>query len=228
VWKSASFLQADDPAARPARPEGKAMRLTYRAMLTLFAFTAVTVTAGAQDKLEVFAGYSYLRPSITSERSFTCEVILGCPPPPPVFATSHPNFNGYEFSATYKLHDWLGVTGDFSGHYGTVTGNSSGHVQTFLFGPRISLPGKISPFVHVLVGGAHESIGAGVTPLTGFSASVIPASGNAFATAIGGGIDLRVARFLSVRPIQLDYLMTRFNSTTQNQPRASAGIVLRF
>jgi hypothetical protein len=228
MWKSASFPQVGDPAARPARPEGKAMRLTYRVMLTLFSLAVVTVTASAQDKLEVFAGYSYLRPSMTSERSFTCEVILGCPPPPPAFVTTHPNFNGYEFSATYKLHDWLGVTGDFSGHYGPVTGNSSGHVQTFLFGPRISLPGKVSPFAHVLVGGAHESIGAGVTPITGFSASVIPTSGNAFATAIGGGIDLRVARFLSVRPIQLDYLMTRFNSTTQNQPRVSAGIVLRF
>jgi hypothetical protein len=82
--------------------------------------------------------------------------------------------------------------------------------------------------VHALVGGAHEAIGSGITPVTGFSASVLPTSGNAFATAIGGGIDLRVAPFLSVRPIQLDYLPTHFNSTTQNQPRVSAGLVIRF
>src|SRR5258708_38422690 len=87
----------------------KAMRLTYRAMLTLFAFTAVTVTAGAQDKLEVFAGYSYLRPAITTQQEVACEVIIICPPPTPRPVTSHPNLNGYEFSATYKLIPWLGV-----------------------------------------------------------------------------------------------------------------------
>jgi len=33
---------------------------------------------------------------------------------------------------------------------------------------------------------------------------------------------------LSLRPIEIDYLLTHFNSTTQNQPRFSAGVVLRF
>lgn len=203
------------------------MRLTSRAAFVLLALAAMSVAAAAQHKLELFVGYSYLRPSMTYEQSFACEVIIGCPPPPPAFVTTHPNLNGYEFSATYKLIPWLGVTGDFSGHYGTVTGSSSGHVQTFLFGPEVSLPAKISPFVHAFVGGAHEAIGSGITPVTGFSASVLPTSGNAFATAIGGGIDLRVAPFL-LRPIQLDYLLTHFNSTTQNQPRVSAGLVIRF
>ena len=204
------------------------MSLVSRAALVLLALAAMSVSAAAQDKIKLFLGYSYLRPSLTYEQQFHCEVILGCPPPPPVFVTTHPNLNGYEFSATYRLIPWLGVTGDFSGHYGTVTGSSSGHVQTFLFGPEVSLPAKISPFVHALVGGAHEAIGSGITPVTGFSASVLATSGNAFATAIGGGIDLRVAPFFSVRPLQLDYLLTHFNSTTQNQPRVSAGLVIRF
>jgi len=42
------------------------------------------------------------------------------------------------------------------------------------------------------------------------------------------GIDIKVARHLSLRPIQLDYLVTRFASGTQSDPRASAGIVLHF
>jgi hypothetical protein len=45
---------------------------------------------------------------------------------------------------------------------------------------------------------------------------------------VGVGIDLKVAPFISVRPIQFDYLVTRFNSGTQNQPRISAGVVLHF
>jgi len=201
------------------------MRLISRAVLLLLVLAAMAAGVAAQDKVELFAGYSYLRPSMTYVQTPGCEVIIPCPPS--FLVTNHPNLNGYEFSATYKLIPWLGVTGDFSGHYGTVTGTSSGHVQTYLFGPEVSLPSKVSPFVHALFGAAHESIGAGTTG-GAVPSTVLASSGNAFATAIGGGIDLRVAPFLSVRPIQVDYLMTRFNSTMQNQPRVSAGVVLRF
>jgi hypothetical protein len=45
---------------------------------------------------------------------------------------------------------------------------------------------------------------------------------------MGGGLDLKVLPFISLRPIQIDYLLTHFNSKTQNQLRISAGIVLRF
>ena len=204
------------------------MRQASRVALVLLTLAAMAGVAAAQDKLELFVGYSYLRPSMNYEQQLQCEVIIGCPAPPPILVTTHPNLNGYEFSATYKLMPWLGVTGDFSGQYGTVTGNSSAHVQTFLFGPEVSLHRKVSPFVHVLVGGVHQSIGAGITPITGFSASVIPTSGNSFAAALGGGIDLRLVRFISVRPVQVDYLLTRAYSSTQNQPRVSAGLVLRF
>ena len=203
------------------------MRLANRAAFVLILPAAMAVAATAQDKLEAFVGYSYLRPSMTYQQCFQCEAIIGCPPPPPVFITAHPNLNGYEFSATYKLKPRLGVTGDFSGHYGIVASHSSAHVQTFLFGPEVSLPAKVSPFVHLLVGGAHESIGSSFGPLGGFSASILPTSGNSFATALGAGIDLRLTRFISVRPVQVDYLLTRAYSTTQNQPRVSAGVLLR-
>lgn len=204
------------------------MRLLYRATFFLLALAAVSAAAAAQDKIEVFAGYSYLRPEMTYTEVVGCEVII-CPPPTPAPVTTHPNLNGYEFSATYKLKSWLGATADFSGHYGTVAGKSSGHVQTFLFGPQLSLPGKVSPFLHVLVGGAHEAIGSSIFVTGGGpSMTILSSSGNFFAAAIGGGIDLPVARFLSVRPIQLDYLATRAYSSTQSQPRVSAGAVLRF
>ena len=204
------------------------MRLANRAAFVLILLAAMAVSAAAQDKLAVFVGYSYLRPSMTYQQSFQCEVIIGCPPPPPVFVTAHPNLNGYEFSATYKLKPWLGATGDFSGHYGTVASHSSAHVQTFLFGPEVSLPAKVSPFAHLLFGGAHESIGSRIGGLGGFSASILPSSGNSFATALGAGIDLSLTRFISVRPVQVDYLLTRAYSSTQNQPRFSAGVLLRF
>src|ERR1700730_4094449 len=77
----------------------------------------------------------------------------------------------------------LGLTGDFGGHYGTLNGGAT-HLNTFLFGPQLSFPGRISPFVHGLFGGAHESVGA-------FSTAVFfpPGPQTAFAFAIGGGIE---------------------------------------
>jgi hypothetical protein len=188
-----------------------------------FAF-ASCFPALAQEQLKLFVGYSFLRPAVTYEQSGACPAGT-CPVPPPPFASATPNFKGYEFSATYKLIPWLGATADFSGHYGTVTGSSSGHVQTYLFGPELALPAKVAPFVHALVGVAHQAVGSG----TSSSGLTVVSTGNhAVATAIGGGIDLHAAPFLSFRAIQLDYLMTRFNSSSQNEPRVSAGVVLRF
>lgn len=181
--------------------------------------------AHAQEQLKLFVGYSYLRPSVIYHQASTCP--LGCPAVPDS-VTRHPNLNGYEFSATYKFLPFVGVTADFSGHYGSVTGSSSSHVQSFLFGPELAFPAKVSPFVHALSGVAHQAVGAGTSTSSGVPVDVFSASANAFATALGGGIDLHLAPFLSFRAIQLDYLVTRFHSSTQNQPLASTGLVLRF
>jgi hypothetical protein len=48
----------------------------------------------------------------------------------------------------------------------------------------------------------------------------------AFAMALGGGVDVRVGGPFSVRLGQLDYLMTRFGDTRQNNFRFSAGVVI--
>lgn len=192
--------------------------------LFLFAF-ATCVPALAQEQLKLFVGYSYLRPTITYDQASTCP--FACPTVPGS-VTKHLNWNGYEVSATAKFLPFIGITADFSGHYGTVTGSSSGHVQTYLFGPEMAFPAKVSPFVHALAGVAHQAVGSGTSTSNGVPVDVFSSSENAFATALGGGIDLHIAPFLSFRAIQLDYLMTRFHSGTQNQPRASTGIVLRF
>ena len=173
----------------------------------------------AQDKIEIFGGYSYLRPTVGLSEAIVCPVGT-LPPCPVVTTTTHPNLNGWEFSGSFNKNGWIGLTADFSGHYGTTQGVST-HLQTFLFGPQVRFPAKVSPFAHVLFGGAHEFIG--VAP------AVLNSGGsNAFAAAVGAGIDIKVAPFVSFRPIQIDYLLTRFGSATQSQPRVSAGVVLRF
>lgn len=173
----------------------------------------------------MFAGYSYLRATVAYDQVATCP--LGCPAVP-VNATNGVNLHGYEFSATYKVLPFIGLTADFSGHYGTVKGSSSGHVQTYLFGPELAFPARISPFVHALIGFGHQAVGSGTSTSSGVPVAILSSSDNAFATALGAGIDLHIAPFLSFRAIQLDYLFTRFHSDSQNQPRVSTGIVLRF
>lgn len=124
------------------------------------------------------------------------------------------NLNGWNASATFKTSSWIGLTGDFSGTYSAPFGSSSS-VHTYLFGPQISLPSPIfSPFFHALLGAATVKSGN--------------SSDTAFTTALGGGLDTKIAPLVSFRIVQLDYLATRFGGSTQNNLRVSTGIVFRF
>jgi hypothetical protein len=154
-------------------------------------FLATLPAAAQYEKVEVFGGYTYMR--------FRPGTDL--------------NLNGWEASAQYKFRDWIGGVADFDGHYGSPRGIGTS-LYTYMFGPQVSLPRRVSPFAHVLLGGAHFSA-------AGFGDS-------AFAMAIGGGIDAEIKQGISWRIIQGDYLMTRFGSETQNNGRISTGVVFHF
>jgi opacity protein-like surface antigen len=161
-------------------------------------------------KLDIFAGYSYVRanPGPTSGDSFS--------------------LNGGSASATYHIKDWISGVADFGGyHNGDILGRKvDGTLSTYLFGPRFSYRSyrHFTPFAETLFGVAHAgaSIAGGTL-----------GSRNAFAMAIGGGVDYRINNRFSLRPLQVDYLLTRFaegttNNQTQNNLRASTGIVIHF
>lgn len=169
-----------------------------RKLLILLGAVCLTgfLPRAAHAQVELFGGYSYMRPSIAVPSG-----------------TDHPNFNGWELTGVYNAYHWIGLAADFTGEYGSVEGLST-HVNTYMFGPQVRLHAPVSPFAHALFGVAHETVAG--------------AEDSAFATAIGAGIDVHVAPFVSFRPIQIDYLVTRFGSGTQSQPRVSAGIMLHF
>jgi opacity protein-like surface antigen len=169
------------------------------------------VSAYAQDtpKVDIFAGYSYLRenPSTAGVSSFS--------------------MNGGSASIAYNANNWLSGVADFGAyHNGNILGTgTSGTISTYLFGPRISYRRheRITPFGEVLFGVAHAS------------ASIAGTSGsdNAFAMSVGAGVDYKLGTHFAIRPVKVDYLMTRFNETgtggqTQNNLRVSTGIVFRF
>lgn len=192
------------------------MRLFASIYLLSFAILLFATPSHAQS-VEVFGGYSFVRAPVTFTQTILCPV-PGCPTGT---NTQHLNLNGGEAGGALKILGPLALAADFSRTSGSFQGANT-HLQTYLAGPQLRFPGRVSPFAHFLVGAAHESINTSAGSLT------FGPTQSAFATALGVGIDLKVLPLLSVRPIQIDYLLTHFNSGTQNQPRVSAGIVVHF
>ncbi|HKV27056.1 MAG TPA: outer membrane beta-barrel protein [Candidatus Acidoferrales bacterium] len=161
------------------------------AFILALALIAPFAAQAQTNKFEVFAGYSFQR-------------VEGFP--------SNANMSGWEGALTYKFTPYLGVTADVSGQYGTLTGSRINY-HNILVGPELSLPRKLSPFVHVLVGDGRSSV-FGVTSKT-------------FAVAIGGGVDYRLTNLLSARLAQFD-VITGATRQTSSDGRFSAGIVFHF
>jgi len=131
------------------------------------------------------------------------------------------NLNGGSGAISVNPNHWNELVADFGGYHFNQSG-VSGSVITYLFGPKIAFRGeRVNPFAQALFGGAHISVPIGSSS----------ASENAFAMALGGGLDVKVAQHFAVRLIQAEYLMTKFNdgaNNRQNNARISAGIVVRF
>jgi opacity protein-like surface antigen len=176
------------------------MRKVIAVSIVLMAFT---MAAMAQDspKAEVFGGYSYVH---------TSEAGVGF------------NFNGGTGSLSVNPNKTLGLVADFGGYHTSKFGVGA-NLFTYLFGPKLAFRSneKVTPFVHVLFGGAHLSAG-------GFGLS---GSDNAFAVAFGGGVDAKVNKNIAIRVAQVEYLLTKFTDGVddrQNNVRISTGIVFRF
>jgi outer membrane immunogenic protein len=173
--------------------------------------SAVTAAAQEGNTTEVFLGYSYLRanPSTSSANGF--------------------NLNGGSGSITYYPMHWLGIAADFGGYHVGQIGSASvdSTLSTYLFGPRVRLPGTshLRPFAELLVGAAHA---------TGSTAFAGADTHNAFAMAVGGGLDVPATRHLGFRLIEVDYMPTWFpetiggNRLVQQNSRGSTGIRFRF
>ena len=182
-------------------------------LLGIASFFAVTAQAQEERKtIDIFAGYSYLRANPSSVSNGKDSFSL----------------NGGTGSVAYNFNRWLSGVADFGGYHTTngLARGLDGTLSTYLFGPRVSFRkfGRVTPFGEVLFGVAHT--GAGVFNTTN--------SQNAFAMTVGGGVDYRVNSRFAIRPLKVDYLLTRFNEfgnvSTQNQNnlRVSTGIVFRF
>ncbi len=207
----------------------------------------LALMAAAQEvpRGEVFLGYSYMRAATGSQVNAF-------------------NNNGGLGDLQVNINEYLSVVAELGGYAAgnvSVKGpDLSSLDQTFFtyqFGPRFSLNklGRIVPFGHFLLGGAHQSrsfvipgppaanIPSGVTVEPNANYTRYRTTQNAYAMTIGGGFDVNLTKRFAVRPFQLDYLPSHFspfnipglsqaginnNTNWQNNLRYSAGIAIRF
>ena len=166
-------------------------------ILSAFLLLLTSVPASAQNtpKAEVFGGYSFVPDA-------GVEQVL----------------HGWNTSVNGNINDWLGIKGDFAGHY-TTRGGAKIMLYTFMFGPQITYRknDKLVPFFHTLFGSGWAS--------AGFQGAYY--SNTAFAMDLGGGLDWIASGTCAVRMIQLDLLVTRFGRDASTDPRISVGIVFR-
>jgi hypothetical protein len=194
-----------------------------------------SIVAFGQDfpRADLFLGYSFVRANSSREiPSFT--------------------MNGGVGTLGLNINKYIGFEFEFGGYHNGNINNVrfDTTTMTYLFGPRFSLgrEKKVAPYFHTLFGGMHlttsiaqEAVPPVAAPLP---TTTPPASGryaasqDNFAMALGGGLDVKLSRLITFRPVQLDYLMTRFQdfglsgqpsqNRNQHNLRYAAGFAFTF
>lgn len=193
--------------------------VSLSSVLCLFLFAASPVKAQDQPpKFEAYGGYYYARFNINANA-------------PGIAPSATYNGNGGGGQLEYNVNRWLGVVEELSGFYATSSGNGAfaGVAFPYLFGPRVNFRrGKVAGEVMRKVTPFAQALFGGVWTTDGIAKSTGPE--NNFAMTAGGGIDFKVSRHVSVRPIQAEYFMTKIPDGLNNRQdnlRIGAGIVLR-
>jgi outer membrane protein OmpA-like peptidoglycan-associated protein len=202
-------------------------RRTNASITCILAIVAVLLPSwlSAQDenppKVDLFVGYQWLNPGGT--------VPVGSIPPfqqplPPV-ATKLPSMSvGFGTTATYNFDKWWGLSIDVGGNFQDKATES-----TISVGPRLMWRGEgVNMFVHTMLGlnrlSPHD-----VSPNNGIGA------------ILGGGMDLKVWKALSLRVFEADYVYAHHNFAnfvsptfpelqrpTLNGARLRTGLVFNF
>jgi OmpA family/Outer membrane protein beta-barrel domain len=182
--------------------------------------------AYAQDspKAELTGYYSYFR--FNPENSGTLN--------------SH-SLNGGGGEIAFFFNKIIGIKAEFTGYQSqdltyTNVGSSaraSANLFTYNVGPVFKVRKKVEPFFEALFGGAHSSFYANLCRQLATCVVNNP-SNNAFDFVVGGGLDVPIGRHFAIRPVQADYVLTRFGNGftkgNQNQSnfRYQGGIQFRF
>jgi len=211
------------------------MRTIFAILLVMILFSGTF--AFAQDKFELYGEYSYLRFN------------------PTIFGLNSRSFNGGGGGATWYFVKILGIKADFMGYGSTTftrtvsstivtpsgiipagTYTTQGNMFTYLFGPVVKIPiPKVAPFGELLFGGSNTNGYANLTNeiiASGGTISRTPTQ-HPFTMAFGGGLDISISQHISLRPGEIDYVLSRYtnpltSTNNQNNFRYCGGVVFKF
>ena len=219
--------------------------ITLVSVALLFALVAA---AQEPARYETFLGFTYVRANQFNQNTGLGQTIGGY------------SMYGGSGQFIYNFNKWISGVGDFGAvnkpNVGVVNVQNT---TAFTYGgPRVYWrKGKWAPFGEVLFGAAYRHISTQVDAVTvcGFDgflpcpvsvvnpSMLFPQNGTlvaarlsttqtAFSLQAGGGLDWRYNKHFTFRPVEVDYVLTRFpNPTTgfrENQSSISASIGLVF
>ena len=217
--------------------------ITVIGTLVLFALVA---SATDFPKYEAYLGYTYVRANQFNQNTGLGQEIGGF------------DMNGGSAQFIYNFSKYFAGVADI----GAVTKQNVGIINAdnttsfYLFGPRASWRNhsRFTPYAQILFGAATRAVSRQLDVVTGANIPVFPvvtpqnlfpganteitaqvsADQTAFAMAVGGGLDWKLSKRFSFRPVSVDYVLTRFPSfftgenKNQNSIRAGAGIIFTF
>ena len=186
------------------------------------------------NKVDVYVGYSHNRvdTGIDDSEPELSDVI-----------NEREGFHGFNTSITGNLGRYVGIKGDFAGHFksktfpiGTAQVDIDSSIFNLLGGIQLkdnSTETTFKPFAQFLVGVAYGKNKVDFS--TDVCAAVFPSpcpadftdTDTGLAGAFGAGLDIRASRRVDIRVIQADYNPTRLFGETQHNFRIGAGIVFR-
>jgi hypothetical protein len=155
------------------------------------------------------------------------------------------NVFGGGLGGVYNVTPLIGIKADFQFYTqgtgvrnqlekeGYPPGQLSANFVTYMFGPQFKYhKGRYQPFGEALFGAAHSNEFAQILADEGNTNA--SSTNNAFAMEFGGGLDIPITAIIQARPVEVDYLYTRFgvNGTnytgSQNNFKYSAGVNFTF
>ncbi len=206
----------------------------------VFAFSvSVNFAQTSDDKhgYEIFAGYSNNQVDVGGTNNSDFRNMFKV----------RESLGGVEVSGVKNISRFIGIKADFSAHIreiqftipreiGSTETESlklNASLYNFLGGVQFKDNRKegsrVRPFGHALVGAAYgrtvvKSYTTNFCGSTGEDCAGLDNDDTGFAAALGGGLDFKTTRRLSIRG-QTDYNPTRLNNRTQHNFRFSVGLV---
>ena len=221
------------------------MKKYFTITILVLLFAVAAVAQNEVPKYEAYLGFQYVRANQFNQNTGLGKIVGGF------------DMYGGDGQFVYNFSKWIsGVIDAGAVNKPNVGVINAQNTTAFAYaGPRIYYRRHgLSPFAEVLFGGAFRRVSTEVTALTSintpnlpvvFPANLFPGplavvqarltnSENAFSMKVGGGLDYRLSKYFTLRPLEVDYVLTRFPSLAtgtrenQNSIAASAGIVFTF